>query len=116
MSLKFKRAWKGLIKKLKEDKKTRTRAALLLAGAIAYISISVHLAFFYTGWMGIPGTTCRIFVDHGRLLCHTWIKSGDCYSYTDENGRPTTGRITIDGSYYCFDKDGVMQTGWAGRR
>ena len=116
MSLKFKRAWKGLIKKLKEDKKTRIGAALVLAAGLVVLSVFIYFSAFYTGWMGIPRTACRIFVDHGRLLRHTWIKSGDCYSYTDENGRPTTGRITIDGSYYCFDKDGVMQTGWAGRR
>ena len=42
-----------------------------------------------------------------------WVENSDgTRSYLDENGSPLIGWQTIEEKQYCFDANGIMQTGW----
>ena len=99
-----------LVRLLKENRKAQIGTGLVIAAIIIYF------AAFYTGWLGIPGTRYRMFIDHGKFLRNTWVVRDGEYSYTDEHANPSVGLVTIDGYNYYFDKKGIMQTGWVGRR
>ena len=110
MKEKIKEGWGRLIRLLKENRKAQIGTGLAIAAIIIYF------AAFYTGWLGIPGTRYRMFIDHGKFLRSTWVVRDGEYSYTDEHANPSVGLVTIDGYNYYFDKKGIMQTGWVGRR
>ncbi len=41
-----------------------------------------------------------------------WQKTANGYIYVTENGFAATGETVIDGNYYLFAPNGILQTGW----
>ena len=68
-----------------------------------------------TGWFSFEGSygDCWYYADSdGVLVCDDWLHSGKKWYYFDCDCQMITGLCYISSSYYYFDSNGVMKTGW----
>ena len=94
-------------------RKNKGKCAVAAVVLIASAAAAVYVGRFYTGWISIPDTEYRYFIENGDLKECSWVlREGAEYLHTDESAKMQTGLQQIDGSLYYFGADGVMQTGW----
>ena len=67
-------------------------------------SVKTIAALVMTACLAISATTISVSADFSK------DKNGNTV-YTDESGEKATGLKKIEGTYYYFDKNGIMQTG-----
>ena len=72
-----------------------------------------------TGWKKITTTSgnkttsvWNYYYSDGSRLENGWLKSGGKWYYFSGGAMAENGTRKIDGSTYCFDSNGAMQTGW----
>ena len=71
-------------------------------------SLESHLSSLM---FSIPAVKSVSFGDGEMIDQMLGSEANDCYYY-DENGNQSVGEKKIEGKWYYFDKEGVMQTGF----
>ncbi|MCF0106876.1 MAG: hypothetical protein HUJ53_08950, partial [Holdemanella sp.] len=67
-----------------------------------------------TGWKEIDGSWYYFDSQNGEMATNKWMKSGNKWYYLMEDGSMASNGIVMDSThtFYCFDKNGAMVTGW----
>lgn len=65
-----------------------------------------------TGWLKTKGGRKYYFDKETGAMRTGWMKATSGKYYFGKNGLAVTGEKKIDGKWYCFNDEGVMQTGW----